>query len=587
MSNHAIDCPSPAAGLPRAIPLAPDRRPPHATLPAVVPKEGQQLQTTLQEALGAACDLVARGATGWQRSQAGDALVSTWQPVSRELAQALDQHFAPDSPACADWDGASQLVIVPVPGRCGWDCAVVGVVPSPVTPLVKSLIAAVARSSADKVRLEQSESRAVDFMRQVTVDFEELTWLRSVAQQIGVCAVDHDIADVAAAVLPSLCELIVAETILLLPLASHATGQAVDVRPTYVAGSSVVSPARCLEVIERFGQAALAQPVVRNLSFCDVLTENDLGLRSFILTHVGQGDHQFGWLIAINRRTPDADRGLGQSQNASCHSASEFGTGEAGMVAAAGVLLGNHTHNVAAFREQEDLFRGTVTALVNSIDAKDPYTCGHSDRVAQMARRLARELQFSDAECEQIYMTGLLHDIGKIGVPDEVLLKPGKLTDEEFALIKKHPKIGHAIFQDVSRLSYALPGVLHHHESYDGRGYPAGLAGDQIPLPGRLVAVVDSYDAMTSNRPYRAGMPTARAEEVLRGGAGQQWDPLIVQAFFRVLADIRAICGFTADGDVRPPLVASAKSVPNEAEPRPAACVVGNTSPPINMMVPS
>src|ERR1051326_993625 len=157
----------------------------------------------------------------------------------------------------------------------------------------------------------------------------------------------------------------------------------------------------------------------------------------------------------------------------------------------------------------------------------------------------------SDAECEQIYMTGLLHDIGKIGVRDAVLLKPGKLTDEEFAEIKKHPQIGHSIVKNLAPLRCALPGILHHHESYDGSGYPHKLAAEDIPLYGRILAVADAYDAMTSSRPYRPGMPPERAEDILRNGAARQWDPGMVAAFLRAIYAMRAICGFGVSEQAR------------------------------------
>jgi HD-GYP domain-containing protein (c-di-GMP phosphodiesterase class II) len=140
-------------------------------------------------------------------------------------------------------------------------------------------------------------------------------------------------------------------------------------------------------------------------------------------------------------------------------------------------------------------------------------------------------------------MAGLLHDIGKIGVPDYVLGKPDRLTDEEFAQIKRHPEIGCAILKHLKQLHFVLPGVLHHHESFDGRGYPHGLAGDSIPLLGRIIAVADAYDAMTSDRPYRSGMPTEKAEAILRSGAGKQWDPRMIEAFFQEIDEAHQICG--------------------------------------------
>ena len=142
-----------------------------------------------------------------------------------------------------------------------------------------------------------------------------------------------------------------------------------------------------------------------------------------------------------------------------------------------------------------------MRALTSAIDAKDPYTCGHSDRVARIAVRLAKELGCDAEMLHTLYMAGLLHDIGKIGIDDAVLRKPGKLTEAEFEHIKQHPELGYRILADIKQLADVLPAVLHHHEQWDGKGYPFKLAGDQIPLIARIVAVADAYDAMTQRPP--------------------------------------------------------------------------------------
>jgi putative nucleotidyltransferase with HDIG domain len=184
-----------------------------------------------------------------------------------------------------------------------------------------------------------------------------------------------------------------------------------------------------------------------------------------------------------------------------------------------------------------------VRAMSSAIDAKDPYTRGHSDRVARVSVRLAQELGCDSETLKTLYFSGLLHDIGKIGINDEVLRKPGKLTPEEFEHIKQHVIIGYRILADLRKMSPMLPVVLHHHEAWDGSGYPHALAGENIPYLARIAAVADSYDAMASDRPYRAGMADEKLDEIIRAGAGQQWDPTVVAAFFRVREDIRAISG--------------------------------------------
>lgn len=179
---------------------------------------------------------------------------------------------------------------------------------------------------------------------------------------------------------------------------------------------------------------------------------------------------------------------------------------------------------VALYADQNQLFLGTLSALTASIDAKDRYTCGHSERVAHFSQMLALASGYTVAEAERIRICGLVHDVGKIGVPEAVLLKPGKLTDEEFAAIKTHPEIGYRILKDIPLLADVLPGVLHHHERYDGRGYPHKLAGEDIPLQARIVAVADTFDAMSSNRSYRSARTREEVLTEIERCAGTQLD---------------------------------------------------------------
>lgn len=194
-------------------------------------------------------------------------------------------------------------------------------------------------------------------------------------------------------------------------------------------------------------------------------------------------------------------------------------------------FMGVFHQNAERFEVQRSLFMGTVRALSSSIDAKDPYTRGHSDRVAHLAEQLARAYGMSASQVENVHITGLLHDVGKIGVPEATLLKTGKLTDEEFEQIKQHPVIGYEILKDIPPMAEMLPGVLHHHERWDGEGYPHRLKGNDIPLLGRLLAVVDAFDAMSSDRAYRSRMPREKVRQILKDGAGSQWDTQLVTAF--------------------------------------------------------
>ena len=142
---------------------------------------------------------------------------------------------------------------------------------------------------------------------------------------------------------------------------------------------------------------------------------------------------------------------------------------------------------------------------------------------------------------ENIYLSGLLHDIGKIGIDDQVLRKPGRLTESEYEHIKMHAEIGYRILKDLKQLDQVLPVVRHHHEAWNGTGYPFGLQGEEIPLVARIVAVADAFDAMSSDRPYRKGMADDKLDEIFRSGAGRQWDADIVDAFFAVRDEIRQI----------------------------------------------
>lgn len=188
-----------------------------------------------------------------------------------------------------------------------------------------------------------------------------------------------------------------------------------------------------------------------------------------------------------------------------------------------------------------------VVALTSVIDAKDTYTRGHSDRVARVARLIARKIELSETAQRTIYFGGLLHDIGKVGIDNAILNKPGKLSREEFEHVKTHVKVGFQILSGMRTMRPILPIILHHHEAWDGGGYPSGLAGTDIPLAARIVAIADSYDAMQSDRPYRAGMPRDQVEKILRQGAGRQWDPDLIDVYFENRDEIARVSNYHED----------------------------------------
>lgn len=192
-------------------------------------------------------------------------------------------------------------------------------------------------------------------------------------------------------------------------------------------------------------------------------------------------------------------------------------------------------------QELRQLFEHSIRALANSIDARDPYTSGHSERVTRYSLMIAERLGFAGEALEELRYASLLHDIGKIRIRDHILHKPGKLSDEEFDEMKRHPQYGVEIMEPVRAFQKILPYMLYHHERFDGRGYPTGLANTSIPIQARIMCVADCFDAMTSDRPYRKGMPVEEAERELRINRGTQFDPDACDLFLTLIAEGKII----------------------------------------------
>jgi HD-GYP domain-containing protein (c-di-GMP phosphodiesterase class II) len=183
-----------------------------------------------------------------------------------------------------------------------------------------------------------------------------------------------------------------------------------------------------------------------------------------------------------------------------------------------------------AAEENKQMFMGAVTSLAAAIDAKDPYTAGHSERVAHYSATIAKILKFPDEEVENIRIAALMHDVGKIGIQDSILGKMGPLTDEEFAVMKTHPTKGAAIMEHVPQLKSMIPGMKYHHENVDGSGYPEGLKGDAIPVIAKIVSVADTFDAMTTNRPYQKAMEITYVFTRMRSFIGKKFEKHLVEA---------------------------------------------------------
>lgn len=278
-------------------------------------------------------------------------------------------------------------------------------------------------------------------------------------------------------------------------------------------------------LVHRFRHHDWTVPMVKNNLEGTLLGADFPGLTSLLIVGVSRHNRRRGWLVALNSSLPGG-----------------FGDAQSDLLSSVGRILTTQLYNQELHQQHEDLVIGFVRSLVSSLDAKDPYTRGHSERVALVSRRLGQQLKLPEDDLEAIYLSGLLHDLGKIGVDDRILRKPDQLTPEEFEQIQRHPMIGYQILKQLGHLQHVLPGVRSHHESFNGKGYPDKLVGDAIPLMARIIAVADSYDAMSSDRPYRPGMPLEKLEEIFRRGANVQWDGRVIDAYFACREDIRRLC---------------------------------------------
>ena len=239
-------------------------------------------------------------------------------------------------------------------------------------------------------------------------------------------------------------------------------------------------------------------------------------------------------VMCVPLRTTDEI--LGALYVDSLSGAGRFNDSDLELLAAIGNQAGVAMHRVRLMGELERLLLDTIKAIAATIDARDGYTHRHSERVAALTAQLAVEMGLTEAERQTAELSALLHDVGKIAVPDSILNKPGKLTKEEFAEMQKHPVHGALILGNIqsATVKAVLPGVQYHHEKWDGSGYPEGLKGESIPFLGRLLGVADFYDALTSARAYRGAMPASEAIKMIADGAGKHFDPAVAAAALRL-----------------------------------------------------
>lgn len=214
-----------------------------------------------------------------------------------------------------------------------------------------------------------------------------------------------------------------------------------------------------------------------------------------------------------------------------------FGDEDIELFEAIALQIAIALENASLYKDLEDLFIETVISLAATIDAKDPYTHGHSQRVMEYSLAIGKEMNLSNDEIKDLKLSALLHDIGKIGINENILTKPAKLTDEEFSEIKKHPGTGAGIIEHIKKLKDISPGIKYHHERFEGGGYPDGIKGENIPFFARIIAVADTYDAMTSDRPYRKGLDPEIALAEVEKCKGTQFDEKCADAFIKVYRD--------------------------------------------------
>jgi hypothetical protein len=376
----------------------------------------------------------------------------------------------------------------------------------------------------DRVLALQEEASSLSVNLAST--YEEISLLCRLTQNLRISESDESLSQVALECMRDIVPAAgLAIQLLPAPKCEKSTIHAARTKPVLVgAGDCPVDVVQFSELIAYLAPKTLNVPIVVNRPTTEQASWRWPRVRQMIAVALADGEHVFGWLAAFNH--------VGDG---------EFGSVEAGLLSSVASILGIHSGNIDLYRQQSELLAAIVRSLTSAIDAKDSYTCGHSDRVARIAVRLAEELGCDTKTIETLYMAGQLHDIGKIGINDDVLQKAGRLSEDEYEHIKQHVAIGHHILHDLARLEEVLPVVLHHHETWDGCGYPSKLDSDQIPLAARILAVADAFDAMSSDRPYRKCLPDDNVDRILRAGAGHQWDPQVVDAFFRVREDIRRI----------------------------------------------
>ena len=347
-----------------------------------------------------------------------------------------------------------------------------------------------------------------DLSAEIVRVYEELSLIYSLSSKLGS---DLDINSICQQVVEEISKVLDVRTILIL-LLDETRG--------------ILSVQSCtgveFEGERSFIMDPLAEPFARIflLKKATVITSEDttgilpFSLQAALCVPLVTDNRNIGMLIAKDKTTGEA-----------------FRTPEIKLIDALSGEIAAAIKKAQLYDKINRLFISTVEALASAIDAKDPYTYGHSKRVAQISSEICKEIGMSSDEIHSVKLAALLHDIGKIGTPEYILQKPGKLLAEEIEKIKEHPQQGAQILSTINEFKDIVGWIKHHHEMYDGKGYPDRLIAEKIPVPARIISIADSFDAMTSDRPYRKAMDTAKAMDIMDDLAGSQYDPDLFKAF--------------------------------------------------------
>jgi HD-GYP domain-containing protein (c-di-GMP phosphodiesterase class II) len=445
-------------------------------------------------------DALATAAPTWGGDPAPcELLPGVWAiPVPLRQRRRLDGHSVVVVPTRRVLEPEALARLVERPGGCGADLTAALTVLPPVDDRELDRLAALVRLvHEDHARGRAGERSAESLGHQLAASYEEMNLLYTILQSMTVGERPDRFVSI-----------VCTELLATLPYGWIAIRLADDPeRPEGLAGPFTF-----------VGTASADVKSIRDLA--DALDDLEEAERPLVLEPAAHAAHAvfapFGASSLVHPIANDGARsGLliaGDKQGEDLTASSV----DMKLLGAAATLTAIFLENAALYEDLNAMFLGTLEALTASIDAKDRYTCGHSQRVAHLTQRLARAIGLDEEMAARMRIAGLVHDVGKIGVPERVLLKPGTLNEEEFAWIRRHPGIGHRILKDIPRLLDILPGVLHHHERWDGNGYPDGIAGTDIPLVARVIALADSFDAMSSDRTYRARMTRAEVRSDAR-----------------------------------------------------------------------